>query len=125
MTFDKHLPSFSPQRLCSFVLGAIVVVGVPSACSGRTDVEVQQVSVESEGTMLVFLVNTCNEASTEVSVNESDNEIVATASTSFGYGCGGRDDCQDARSVKLDEPLGDRRIVDGTGNEIEILRLDG
>lgn len=87
--------------------------------------EVQQVSVESEGTTLVFAVNTCNEASTEVSVDESDSEIVATASTSFGYGCGGRDDCQDARSVELDEPVGDRRIVDGNGNEIEILRSDG
>lgn len=87
--------------------------------------EVQQVSVESEGTTLVFAVNTCNEASTEVSVDESDSEIVATASTRFGYGCGGRDDCQDARSVELDEPVGDRRIVDGNGNEIEILRSDG
>jgi hypothetical protein len=95
----------------------IVFVGVSSACSGRTDVEVQEVSVQNEGATLVFQVNTCNEDSTSVSVVESDTEIVVTATTRAGFGCSGGDDCSDPRSVQLDEPLGDRQILDEDGNE--------
>jgi hypothetical protein len=95
----------------------VLVVG-SSACSGRTDVEVQEVSVQNEGATLVFQVNTCNEDSTSVSVVESDSEIVVTASTRATLGCSGGDDCSDPRTVQLDEPLGDRQIVDEDGNEI-------
>lgn len=95
-----------------------MVVGVCSACSPRTDAEVQEVRVQSEGATLVFQVNTCNEESTSVSVVESDTEIVVTASTRARLGCSGGDDCSDPRSVELDEPLGDRRIIDEDGNEI-------
>lgn len=63
-------------RVRSLVPGAIVLLGVSSACSGRTDVEVQEVSVQNEGATLVFQVNTCNEDSTKVSIVESDSEIV-------------------------------------------------
>jgi hypothetical protein len=95
-----------------------VLLGVSSACSGRTDVEVQEVSVQNEGATLVFQVNTCNEDSTKVSIVESDSEIVVTASTRARFGCSGGDDCSDPRSVQLGEPLGDRQIVDEDGDEI-------
>ena len=108
----------STWRARSLVLGAIVIVGIPSACSGSTDVEVLEVSVQNEGATLVFQVNTCNEDSTSVSVVESDSEIIVTASTRAGFGCSGGDDCSDPRSVQLDEPLGDRQILDADGNEI-------
>ncbi|MEL6894405.1 MAG: hypothetical protein AAFP84_22635, partial [Actinomycetota bacterium] len=65
-----------------------------------------------DGTTLGVWVNTCNEPSTEVSIDVSGDVVVVTASTRFGYGCGGRDDCQDSRTVELEEPIGDRRIVD-------------
>ncbi len=108
----------STWRARSLVLGAIVIAGIPSACSGSTDVEVLEVSVQNEGATLVFQVNTCNEDSTSVSVVESDSEIIVTASTRAGFGCSGGDDCSDPRSVQLDEPLGDRQILDADGNEI-------
>lgn len=105
-------------RVRSLVLGGFVLLGVSSACGGRTDVEVQEVSVHDEGATLVFQVNTCNEDSTSVSIVESDSEIVVTASTRARFGCSGGDDCSDPRSVQLGEPLGDRQIVDEDGNEI-------
>ncbi len=105
-------------RARTLVLGAIVLVGVSSVCSGRTDAEVQEVSVQNDGVTLVFQVNTCNEDSTSVSVAESDTEIVVTASTRASFGCSGGDDCSDPRPVELDEPLGDRQILDAGGNEV-------
>lgn len=110
--------SRSSWRVHSFVLGGIVLLGASSACSGRTDVEVQEVSVQNEGATLVFQINTCNEDSTSVSIVESDSEIVVTASTRARFGCSGGDDCSDPRSVQLSQPLGDRQIVDEDGNEI-------
>jgi hypothetical protein len=79
---------------------------------------VQEVSVQNNGTTLVFQVNTCNDDSTSVSVATSDTEIVVTATTRDRFGCGGGDDCSDPRSVQLDEPLGDRQILDADGQEI-------
>ena len=105
-------------RARTLVLGAIMLVGVSSACSGRPDAEVQEVSVQNDGASLVFQVNTCNEDSTSVSVVESDTEIVVTASTRARFGCSGGDDCSDPRRVELGEPLGDRQILDEDGNEI-------
>lgn len=118
MGFPGSGRSRSSWRVRALVLGGIVLVGVSSACGGRTDAEVQEVSVQNEGATLVFQVNTCNEDSTSVSVVESDSEIVVTASTPASFGCSGGDDCSDPRSVQLDERLGDREIVDGDGNEI-------
>ena len=115
MSFFKPLASW---RLRSLVIAGVALVGVPSACSSRTGVEIQEVRLENEGATLVFQVNTCNEDSTELSIVESDDEIIATATTRTGYGCGARDDCSDPRTVELDAPLGDRRVVDGDGNEI-------
>lgn len=108
----------SSWRVRSLVLGTSLLVGVSGACSGRTDAEVQVVSVQNEGATLVFQVNTCNEDSTSVSVVESETDIVVTASTRTSFGCSGGDDCSDPRSVQLDEPLGDRQILDEDGNEI-------
>lgn len=120
MTISKLLPT---RRLHALLVAAVIVVGIPTACSGRTDVEVQGVSIDDDGTTLAFGVNTCNESSTEVSLDVSGDVVVVTASTRSEYGCGGQDDCQDARTVELDEPIGDRRIVDSEGNEIP--RSDG
>ncbi len=79
-------------RARSLALGVLVLVGIPSACGGRTDIEVLEVSVQNEGATLVFQVNTCNEDSTSVSVVESDSKIIVTASTRAGFGCSGGGD---------------------------------
>ena len=49
---------------------------------------------------------------------ESDTEIIVTVGTRVGFGCSGGDDCSDPRPVQLDEPLGDRQILDADGDEI-------
>ena len=108
----------SSWRVRSLAFGAILLAGVSGACSGRTDVEVQEVSVQNEGATLVFQVNTCNEDSPSVSVVEFDTAIVVTASSRASFGCSAGDDCSDPRSVELDEPLGDRQILDKNGKEI-------
>ncbi len=118
MGFAGVRRALSSWRVRTLVLGAILLVGASSACSGRTDAEVQEVSVQNDGATLVLQVNTCNEDSTSVSVVESDRDIVVTASTRASFGCSGGDDCSDPRRVELDEPLGDRQILDEDGNEI-------
>ncbi len=109
-------------RARTLVLGAMMLVGVFSACSGRPDAEVQEVSVQNDGASLVLQVNTCNEDSTSVSVVESDTEIVVTASTRARFGCSGGGGCSDPRRVELDEHLDDRSILDADGNEVR--RID-
>lgn len=79
-------------------------------------------SVSDDEMQLVVEVNTCNQSSTEVAVSESDDLVVVTASTGLSLSCGG-DDCSDGRTVDLSEPVGDRRIVDGDGEEVR--RSDG
>jgi len=96
----------------------VVLVGISSACSGRSDVDVLDVSVQDGGMTLDVGVDTCNESTTEVSVTESEDTIVLTAETQSGYGCGGADDCNDIRVVDLADPVGERRIVDSNGDDV-------
>ena len=100
---------------------AAAAVLVASACGGSRDAEVQSYAVVNDGNTLLFQVNTCNEASTEVSIVESENAVVVTARTDPSLSCGG-DNCSDQRPKDLSEPLGDRLVVDRDDNEI--LRSD-
>jgi hypothetical protein len=101
----------------SLVIAGAVLVGISSACSGTRDAEVQSYAVVNDGDTLLFQVNTCNEDSTEVTVVELENAIIVTARTDRSFSCGG-DDCSDPRPVELNEPLGDRLVVDFNDNEI-------
>jgi hypothetical protein len=101
----------------SLVVVGAVLVGISSACSGTRGAEVQSYAVVNDGDTLLFQVNTCNDESTEVTVVELENAIIVTARTDRSFSCG-RDDCSDARPVELDEPLGDRLVVDSNDNEI-------
>jgi hypothetical protein len=105
-------------RRRAFIGLFVVLVGIPSACSGRSDVDVLDVSVQDGGMTLDVGIGTCNESSTEVSVIESEDTIVLAADTQSGYGCGGADDCNDIRVVDLADPVGERRIVDSNGNDV-------
>ena len=99
------------------VVAGAVLVGISSACSGTRDAEVQSYAVVNDGNTLLFQVNTCNEESTEVTVVELENAIIVTARTDRSFSCGA-DDCLDPRPVALNEPLGDRLVVDFDDNEI-------
>ena len=105
----------------SLVVAGAVLVGLSSACSGERDAEVQSYAVVDDGNTLVFQVNTCNEDSTEVTVVETPTAVIVTATTDRSFSCG-RDDCSDPRPVGLDEPLGDRVVVDDDDNAL--LRQD-
>ena len=109
------------RQVRSLVVAGAILVGCSSACSRARNAEVQSYAVIDDGDALVFQVNTCNEESTEVTVVETPNAIIVTATTDRSFSCGG-DDCSDARPVELSEPLGDRLVVDDDENEI--LRQD-
>ena len=101
----------------SLVIAGAVVVAISSACSGTRDAEVQSYAVANDGDTLVFQVNTCNEESTAVTIIELENAVIVTARTDRSFSCGS-DDCSDLRPVELNEPLGDRLVVDDDDNEI-------
>jgi hypothetical protein len=55
-------------------------------------------------------------------VQEADGVTVAVTSTTRRVG----DSCLDIVTIDLDEPLGDRPVIDGTsGNEIEVTGRTG
>ena len=116
-------PDFFTSRRRALLVGAIVLVAIPTACGGSSDVDVREASISDNGMMLSVGVATCNEASTQIAIEETSEAVVVTATTRASYGCGGQDDCQDQRTAELADPLGDRIIVDSNGAEIE--RPDG
>jgi hypothetical protein len=72
---------------------------------------------------LVIEVPSCNgePVITEL-VQEADGVTVAVTSTTRREG----DSCLDGVTIDLDEPLGDRPVIDGTsGNEIAVANRDG
>lgn len=105
------------RRVRSWLIAGSVLVGVSSACSGTQDAAVLSYAVANGGDTLVFQLNTCNEESTQVTVIELKNAVIVTARTDRSFSCGG-DDCSDTRPVNLDEPIGDRLVVDSDDNEI-------
>lgn len=94
----------------------IVLVAAPAAC-GSDAPEVFGVSVREDGTVLEVEVQTCNDDSMSVEVAETDETIQLTTSRSAQPSCGS-DDCNDIRLLELDQPVGDRTIVDRRGNVV-------
>jgi hypothetical protein len=56
-------------------------------------------------------IDSCNAEKIDIQVDESDDAVrIAVRVTNPAEG----DDCGDTPSVRLDQPLGDRRLVDGS-----------
>lgn len=69
--------------------------------------------------MLTVGVNTCN-ASPRAAVMETDRQISITVRSDRQPL--GSDDCADSIDIELDEPLGDRRVIDGaSGDELVVI----
>ena len=85
----------------------------------RRTAEILEARLEGPST-LVLTVSACNAGSNEVDLVERRSEVVLTVTTDDPVG---GDDCADGVTVALEDPLGDRRIVDGgTGEAVELTR---
>lgn len=100
------------------VLGVVMLTcGVASCGSGGT--EIVDVYGLPDSTTLELSVDTCDALSISVDVEEDADEVRLTVTTEGGDE---GPECLDSVDVELDEPLGDRRVVDtSTGDELEIL----
>jgi hypothetical protein len=98
-------------------LSAVLVAGlalVLAACS--TDPEINEVYLRSDGVTVEIGVNTCN-ADLDAVVVESDTTVEVTITAENDT----PDDCADSIVITLDQPLGDRPLIDGsTGNAIDV-----
>lgn len=65
-----------------------------------------------EPTRLSLVVSSCNKQPT-TEVQESDHQVRVTAFSARGSRFGG-DDCLDGATVRLDRPLGQRKVIDGS-----------
>jgi len=86
------------------VLPAVLV----AACSPFTP-EVLDVIGEPDSMRVEFSVDTCNQ-NPQVSIVETATEVRFTVTAARNDG--DSDDCLDTAEVTLDEPLGDRMVVD-------------
>ena len=78
----------------------------------RQTVNIGSVSVSADGRTLSFGTGTCdqNEATT---VEESPTTVRTHATADRAF-CGGTGACASVTTVRLDEPLGDRQVIDAS-----------
>ena len=96
--------------------GVAALVLLTSCGSDGTGIVEAYGSPDSE--RLELAIDACRAESTSYDAEESDDEVVITITTEGGEG----PECADGLTVELEEPLGDRRLVDGsTGEEVEVL----
>jgi hypothetical protein len=73
------------------------------------DARLSQVTVVDR--QLDLGIDSCNAEKIDIEVNESDDAVrIAVRVTNPAEG----DDCRDTPSVRLDQPLGERRLIDGS-----------
>lgn len=89
---------------------ALVVAG----CSANP--EIREVYLRSDGVTVEFGIDTCN-ADLEAQVVESDTRVEVTISAENDT----TDDCADSIVITLDQPLGDRQLINGsTGKVLDV-----
>lgn len=92
---------------------AVALIGLPACATGREPAPVDGVTVDGDDRTLNVGVGFCGNV--RVDVVETDDVVTLTAWG--GADAGG--DCASGATVVLEQPLGDRRVVDGsTGNEV-------
>lgn len=115
--------------LIAFMIGAAI-----AGCGGGSDddasravedvlrtVQINGAQLLPDGTLVANL-NVCNAGENTVRVSEARDEVVVTAKTD---GPVGGDDCSDGVTVPLDDPLGDRQLVDGSTGGTDPRRKGG
>jgi hypothetical protein len=86
--------------------GVALLAMVLSACSANADI--LEASTQGDERTLNLIVDTCN-ADLTTEVEESRSRVVVTLKARNDTS----DDCLDGVVVHLDQPLGDRRLLDG------------
>ncbi|MFK5581955.1 hypothetical protein [Serinicoccus sp. LYQ131] len=104
------------------VICAVGAVGLLSACQETP--AIVEVWGTADGQELDVGVGTCEGNPTVTAVGTAD-EVRLSASMARSFSPFATTDCGTLRTVTLEEPLGDRQVVnDATGEQLEVLGSD-
>lgn len=114
------MKSRTPNTTWVSASAALVAVLCCAGCAG--EVELVEVNVLDDDLRIEAILSTCN-ANLDVDLSESRTTVKITAKNNDRaiFSTGG-DDCQDVATFELDEPLGERAVVDGDGDEVKVNR---
>ena len=100
------------------VLAVAAALLVAGCAPGTEDARIIGASLAADGVTLGLSVDVCARPILEVDVVESPDEVaISLTTTSDPDG----DACASSQAVTLQEPLGDRAVVDiSTGDEVEV-----
>lgn len=105
------------------VLAALLVAGYVYALSERrrtVEIAGGEISTEMDPLVLYLAVGSCGGEPTVTEFVQSDAEVRIAVEATTG-GMSGRAQCLDQVKVRLDEPLGDRLLIDGShGQAVEV-----
>jgi hypothetical protein len=93
----------------------IFVMLALASCSAAGAARVMDASVSSDGRELMLSVDSCN-ADLSAEVAESPSQVVVTVTVRNDTS----DDCADVIVVTLDEPLGERQLLNVTGAVVPV-----
>ena len=100
------------RRLSAILVAALALV--LTGCS--TNPEITEVYLRSDGVTIEVGVNTCN-ADLNAVVVESDTTVKMTITAENDT----TDDCADSIAITLDQPMGDRQLINGsTGDVVDV-----
>ena len=110
-----HLAAVTKRRLNAVLVALVAGLALMLAgCS--TNPEINEVYLRSDGVAIEFGVNTCN-ADLNAVVVESDTAVEVTITAENDT----TDDCADSIAITLDQPLGDRQLINGsTGHVLDV-----
>ena len=109
----------------AFWVTTITIAVVLAALGIRRDqVPVYHVERTTDPLVLFAWPDSCQQ-NARVRVTETDSTVTVTANRDRFF-CGGVGACQDIIEVRLDQPLGDRQVIDGdTGKPISVGTAEG
>jgi hypothetical protein len=100
----------------------VVVLACGVASCGADGTRIVDAYGLPDSSSLELSIDTCGATVKSVDVEETAEEVRISVETEGGEG----PECLDSTVAELDEPLGDRRVVDAsTGNEVEVSPADG
>ena len=102
-------------RLAGVAFATVVL----SACPAAGAAQIMEASVSSDGRELMLTVDSCN-ADLSAKVAESPSRVTVTVTVRNDT----NDDCADVIVVNLDEPLGERQLLNATGAVVPVRDAD-
>ncbi len=104
------------MRVRAMLTGGVCAATILVACSS-TEAHIMEASEGRNGRTLHLGVGSCN-AQLSARIEESPSRVTVTVTATDDT----NDDCADALVIHLDEPLGERSLVDGVTGEIVPVR---